>query len=262
MTAIIFSLATGRRIMLRRFTSWLIGSLLLVAILPVNASAQNFKPIDSITSSTAATDLWPVSNLILGPGVGFDANPPHDKLLAGPVGNWVTAAPGGFPSDYITVAGTPVLVLDLGADVPLFEISVWGYASENANGVSDFKLRFATAAEGPGGFGASIAFNPQFFPSNNSTSRQSFPFGQVVVARYVEFTALDNFFIAPGDGSGGETPGGDRVGLGEIAFEDAGRVAIPIPASSVASRAGLVIALLLIGSLILARRRRLATEFC
>ena len=31
-------------------------------------------------------------------------------------------------------------------------------------------------------------------------------------------SAEDNFYISPGDGSGGETPGGDRVGLGEIAF--------------------------------------------
>ncbi len=30
---------------------------------------------------------------------------------------------------------------------------------------------------------------------------------------------MDNYFEAPGDGSGGEIPGGDRVGLGEVAFE-------------------------------------------
>ena len=54
---------------------------------------------------------------------------------------------------------------------------------------------------------------------NDATIRQSNLFDEVVTARYVEFTASDNFFIAPGNGSGGETPGGDRVGLGEIAFQ-------------------------------------------
>ena len=57
--------------------------------------------------------------------------------------------------------------------------------------------------------------------------RQSFSFGQTLSARYVEFTARDNFFVAPGDGTGGETPGGDRVGLGEIAFA----ATVPEPAS-------------------------------
>jgi len=51
------------------------------------------------------------------------------------------------------VAGAPVFALDLVADVSLEEISVWGYASTNANGVSEFSLRFATDAEGTDGFG-------------------------------------------------------------------------------------------------------------
>ena len=38
--------------------------------------------------------------------------------------------------------------------------------------------------------------------------------------------AEDNFFVAPGDGSAGGAPGGDRVGLGEIAFQ-----VVPEPSS-------------------------------
>lgn len=195
--------------------------------------AASFFPVSSISSSTAATDLWPVSNLIQGPGVGFDANPPHDRLLGGADGTWVTAAPGGFPADYLAVAGSPVIKLDLGQDRRLTEISVWGYASSNANGLSGFSLRFATEADGPAGYGVSIALNPSFFPTNDDTQRQSFAFGQTAFARYVEFTAEDNFFIPPGDGSGGETPGGDRVGLGEIAF------AVPEPVGALCVAAGL-----------------------
>jgi hypothetical protein len=63
-----------------------------------------------------------------------------------------------------------------------------------------------------------------------------------VSARYVQFTATDNFFVAPGDGSGGETPGGDRVGLGEVAFS-----VVPEPSSMV---------LILIAMGLLALRRR------
>ena len=139
----------------------------------------------------------------------------------------MTFAEGGFPSDYIAVAGMPVLIIDLGLDKLLSEISVWGYTSTNANGVSEFSLKFATEADTIAGFGTSIVFNPTYFPTNDDTQRQSFVFGQTVSARYVEFTAKDNFYIAPGDGSGGETPGGDRVGLGEIAF--AVPAAVPEP---------------------------------
>jgi hypothetical protein len=188
--------------------------------------------------------LWAASNLIQGSGVGFDATAPHNQLGAASTHRWVTAAPGGFPADYIAVAGTPVLTIDLGQDTLLSEISVWGYAASNANGVSEFSLRFATEAEGTGGFGTSIAFNPTYFPVNDDVLRQSFAFGQNLSARYVEFTAEDNFFIFPGDNSV-NPPGGDRVGLGEIAFA----VTVPEPASA-------ALCLLGVASMGLIRRRR------
>ncbi len=183
--------------------------------------AETFEPISTISASTEGSDLDPAVNLIQGAGIGFDATPPHNQIGGG---QWVTSAPAGYPSDYIEEIGTPVLILDLGADTNLSEISVWGYSNTNANGVSEFSLLFATAADGPGGFGTSIPFNPTYSPINDDLVRQSFPFGQVVQARYVEFTATDNFFVPPGDGSGGGLPGGDRVGLGEIAF-----AVVPVP---------------------------------
>ena len=221
----------------------LILGLSMAAAAAAQASTSFHVPV-SISSSTSATDLFPVSNLIQGPGSGFDANDPHAKLLGGPDGNWVTAAPGGFPADYIAVAGPPVLTIDLGVDLPLYEISAWGYANSNANGVSSFSLRFATAAEGLAGFGGSIAFNPTYFAINDETARQSFPFGETIQARYVEMTLLDNHFVAPGDGSGGEIPGGDRVGLGEVAF-----AVVPEPSAT-------FLALSSLGFLLLRRRAR------
>ncbi len=179
---------------------------------------REYYEIDSIDVTTIDTDLYPIDNLIQGPGTGFLDREPYAKLLSGDQGNWVTEA-CGFPCDYLETFDPPVMTLDLGEDVDLNEIHVWGYNGDNANGVSEFALRFATQADGDNGFGTSIAYNPTFSDLENDTSKlQAFRFDQTVKARYVEFTALDNFFVEPGDGSGGETAGGDRIGLGEIAF--------------------------------------------
>ncbi len=209
------------------------------------SSAADFYPIDSITSSTSADDLFAAANLISGPGAGFDAAEPHNQIItAGETSLWVTAA-YGFPRDYIEMDGTPVLTLDLGADVDLGSISTWGYSDGNANGVKEFKLRFATSAEGTAGFGTSIAYNPTFTMDYPTAPMQVNAFSETVTARYVEFTATDNFFLAPGDGSTGGLPGGDRVGLGEIAF--------PVPVPEPSSLA--LLSVVAVGGLVVLRRR-------
>ena len=78
--------------------------------------------------------------------------------------------------------------------------------------------------------------------TNDDTARQPFSFAPVT-ARYVRMTALDNFFVAPGNGTEvpGSLSGGDRVGLGEVAFS------VPEPAS---------ISLLLFGLFAFGFRRR------
>lgn len=207
-------------------------------------SAADFYPIDSITSSTSADDLFAAANLISGPGVGFDAAEPHNQIITGgEVSLWVTAA-YGFPRDYIELDGTPVLTLDLGDDVDLGSISTWGYSDGNANGVKEFKLRFATSAEGIAGLGTSITYNPTFAMDFPTAPMQTNAFSEVVTARFVEFTATDNFFLAPGDGSTGGLPGGDRVGLGEIAFP------VPVPEPSALALLSIVAA----GGLVALRR--------
>ncbi len=182
-------------------------------------SATSFHQIDSITSNTSATDLFPVSGLINGAGVDFDVNPPHDSISFSASSLWVTVDCAPLPCDYYAEAlPIPVLTIDLGTDRPLNEISIWGYSSTNSNGAKRASLRFATNAEGTGNFANSINFNPSFPILVGGTERQSFAFGRTLTARYVEVTLTDNHFIAPGNGSNGELPGGDRVGLGEIAF--------------------------------------------
>lgn len=177
-----------------------------------------FHSIRSIRASTRANDLWSADHLIQGPGIGFQATAPFEKTASGSAGNWVTQA-CGFPCDYLATNSPPILTVDLGENQPLFEMDVWGYDSSNANGASELRLRFATEADGPTGFGASIPYQPTFDSLvNDDTIRQPLIFQEPVFARYIEITLGDNFFVAPGNGSGGETPGGDRVGLGEIAF--------------------------------------------
>ena len=193
-------------------------------LVAAHGHAAEFYPIGSVETNTV--NFFDKDNLIEGPGVGYDAAEPHDRFGS----RWVTDAPGGFPSDYIAVAGAPVISLDLGQDRLLNEIGVWGYQASNANGVSEFSLGFSTEAEGPAINSSSAG---PFFLLNDDIVRQSRSF-PARTARYVEFTATDNFFIAPGDGSGGETPGGDRTGLGEIAF------AVPEPTSMLLGFVGLL----------------------
>jgi hypothetical protein len=192
-----------------------------VIIDPPPPPDTQFYDIADIRSSTEDTDFFLVENLIEGPGVGFVNAEPFNRLSTL---TWVTEA-CGFPCDYLESFDPPELFIDLGEDVPLDEINVWGYAASNANGVSEFSLSFATSADGEDGFGTSITYNPTFSDlPNDDVARQVFPFDQTVTARYVRLTATDNFFVEPGDGSGGETPGGDRIGLGELAF--------PIPSAA------------------------------
>ncbi|MGC6565188.1 MAG: PEP-CTERM sorting domain-containing protein [Akkermansiaceae bacterium] len=143
----------------------------------------------------------------------------------------MTADPGGFPSDYIAVAGSPILVFDLGSDTDISTIHTWGYSNGNTNGVSEFSLRFATAAEGDTGFGNSITYNPTFSMLRDESVLQSNDFNQTLNARYVEFTVIDNFFVAPGNGP---DAGGDRVGLGEVSFS-----AVPEPTTGLLGLLGL-----------------------
>ncbi len=209
-------------------TQYLLLAILTVLGLVGAASADNFYNFDSVTVTypdDVGGAFWPESNLIQGPGIGFDEEEPHDKIGGGQEANWVTTADCGFPADYIECVGMPVIELDLGADRRLSEISAWGYEDTNTNGMREFSLRFATAAEGPGGYGTSINYNPTFLVDDffefDALERRSFAFSENVTAQFVEMTVTDNYFDDPGDGSGenGWGPGGDRVGIGEIAFQ-------------------------------------------
>jgi MYXO-CTERM domain-containing protein len=136
------------------------------------------------------------------------------------------------------------LTIDLGADVSLDGLAFWGYPV-SGNSTSKFSLKFATEGEGTSGFGQSISYNPTFLPKMaNQAVRQDFFFDQLVVARYVQMSMLDNFFGAPGAG------GGDRVGFSEIQF-----AATPEPSTGLLALFGLG----LVAGVSLRRRRAKAS---
>ncbi len=106
---------------MRNMTMRLLCVAVTAACLAAPALAADFYPIDTIAVTTATDDLWPAVNLIQGAGAGFDANEPHDALpQPNDQGLWVTAAPGGFPSDYIEETGKPVFDIDLGTSDSTF----------------------------------------------------------------------------------------------------------------------------------------------
>jgi PEP-CTERM motif len=195
------------------FLACLCALMIVGAVQTAQAGPISFYTIASISSNTSATDGSPASNLIQGAGVGFDANAPYDSLSTNDP--WYTRAPC-YPCNYFTSGGiTPVLTLDLGQNRLLSEISIWGYFG-HPNAAKDFTLRFATAAEGTGGFGTSVLYNPHFVAAAQGDTMQEFDFAQDVVARYVQMTITSNYF-----NPGNPGVGGDRVGLREIAFEAA-----------------------------------------
>ena len=65
-----------------KISSFVLSLAVATCFVAQSAQAVDFHPISSVTASTNDTDLWPVSNLIQGPGVGYDAAAPHDSLAA------------------------------------------------------------------------------------------------------------------------------------------------------------------------------------
>lgn len=189
-----------------------ITTITLATGLPVS-----FNPIAAVL--TNMNDFYVAENLIAGIGLGFEDFFPHEIIGNGPDADWVTDNPNGAGDYYDNDIPDPVIIFDLGANIPIGEINTWGYQPGNTNGARDYTLRFATDAEGGGpelgdeDFGNSISYQPAFEADFSPTDRDIEVFEQPVLARYVEMTITDNWR----DLQGG-LPGGDRVGLGEVAF--------------------------------------------
>jgi hypothetical protein len=219
------------------------AAMVLVCASTANATVVSPTAVDDSGANTFANASFVATNLINGAHVAALGDAPTGS-------SWVTEA--SLP-DYFANNPSPVLIFDMGADTDLGSVYLWAYTfgvqstsggNSQGNSVADYSLAFATDAEGTGGFGSSIAFNPMFIagptlPTNvgggaNPQPVQTFGFGQVVNARYVEMTLLDNYFGVVGNA------GGDRAGFAEIAFNTTN---IPEPTTATLALVSLCLAM-------------------
>jgi len=166
----------------------------------------------SVTSSTAASDLRPVDNLINGSGLtsplNFENYASEEHAPVTGSNSWVTETAGGFV-DYYTSRPIPELVFGLAEPTLLTDIVVWGYAGTgepNRNEAKTFEISFST--DGGASYSSSVTVNHAF----TGTMVETISLGGEYLADTVRVRITDNHFLPPGNG------GGDRVGLGEVRF--------------------------------------------
>jgi hypothetical protein len=201
----------------------------IVTITPADANPVSPVAVDDTAANSFANATYAAANLINGSFVATLGDAP------GGAENWVSESSG---TDYFDAGTPPVLVFDMGSDIDLRLLYLWAYSEgttfvgdRQANSAREFSLRFATATDGPTGFGTTITENPSFtgiparptVVSGGASDQpvQVYDFGTTVTARYVELTLSDNFF------GFSENDGGDRVGLNEIAFDGLNGTASP-----------------------------------
>ena len=169
--------------------------------------------LTGVVSSTGATDLFPVGNLINNSG--FSATPTesnYEMLLhavADATTGWVTDQPGPIPSYYYDFEPPPVLTFDLGSLQELNAMVVWGFLlnqGESNNEARSFTLEFST--DGGVIFGNALMLEH----ARTGGAQETLQFGQTVLADTVRVTITDNHLGTAGANGGG------RVGLGEVKF--------------------------------------------
>ena len=174
----------------------------------------------SVTSSTAADDLWPAANLIDNSGLPsvptLDDYQSLQHAFVNGSNAWVTDDPGGFPSNYFHFGPAPVLSFGLAQATELNSIVVWGYpfGPLNNNEGGAFLLEFSNDG------GQTFENRIHLVHQQTGQGNETIPFGQTIVADAVRMTIVGNYLDNPA------AAGGDRVGLGEIKFL-AGPVEIP-----------------------------------
>ena len=234
-----------------------IPALLLVpAFMAASASAAIVIP--TIADASGSNAFNPATTTVNGSGLsGTLAN---GDSLATALG-LTHAFNGDFAQSYVSnasgtdyfAAGTPpVIIYDLGSDVSLANVILWQYQNNGGPGTDNqgnhtrtLDLRINTAAQGFGSFSGTTTSITMLPVEDNDAiggndlggvnSAQNFAL--TGTGRYVQVTFTDNYRNFQGI-----TVGGDRVGLGEIAFN-----AVPEPSAALLG---------LLGAVGLFRRRR------
>jgi hypothetical protein len=174
----------------------------------------------AISSSTSATDAFPVARLIDGSGLSgaptLAALGTHDP--ASGTTAWVTDA---NTPDYYGALPAPVLTCTLPGLHSVSELVIWGYhfGAANANEGKMFEVAFSTDGVN---FAHTVAVTSPV-PLASGALRLPLP-GPLRVATHVRVTITDNHF--------GAAPGGDRVGLGELRFAGQPAIVVTNPSDS------------------------------
>jgi hypothetical protein len=202
-------------------------------IVPTFVSGTNLNTDGAIGSVANLTNDSGLSSPIPdGTSLATAATVTHVFDATGQIASWVTnAVGGGGLNDYFATQPPPTFVFDLGQDYVVSHLLLWQYGNAgfgvpgtDGNSARTFDVRFQTAAEG-----ALFAAGPIEF---SGTMTSPYMTGDInvaqvftpnpVIARYLELTVTDNYFLQPG-----YTAGGARVGLGEFRVD-----ATPVPEPS------------------------------
>lgn len=192
-----------------------------------------------VANSSSVSEFFPLANIANDSGLsGVATFANYTTITHGNASGataWTTTNPNGA-GDYFLAGspGTPaVITLDLGATYEITDFVFWGYhfGSGNGNEGREFSLEFST--DGGGSFGTPVTVsNPLSTYAVQNANTLSL--GGTFAADTVRLTIEDNHF-------GGTSPGGDRLGLGEVKF------VVPEPSSILLSG---------LAALALLRRRR------
>ena len=173
---------------------------------------------NSVTSSTAATDLWPAENLRNNSGlIGDLADAIHCVHYINRADNsWATSQSDNSTDYYAPGVPHPFLICELDEQYTLESIVLWNYAADGDAGKNSAKsITVAFSQNGvdfSGDVQITLCKGIANIQDDIDEPAQIFSLGGVR-ANAVRLTITDNFWDGVGDQGGG-----DRVGLSEVKF--------------------------------------------
>ena len=197
-------------------------------ITPTSASAAL-----TSTPPTPGINFFPIGNIVNNSGLsgaadlGNYATVTHGNAGGGTA--WTTDDPLPGGGDWFAEGNAPVAItLPLDATYFLTDLVFWGYhfGGPNGNEAREFTVDFSTNGGTTYGSSVSVA---QPLGSHTTLNAATLSLGGTFEADAVRLTITDNQF-------GGGSPGGDRLGLGEVKF-----VGDTVPEPSIAMLGGLAL---------------------
>lgn len=208
---------------LRHFCTALSFAVILTLALPCRADLI----FADTTTSNTASDYFPVTSLSTTGGMNLSYGTPgvfdaadRPTQIAGTINAWVTADHGNLNPTYqdyyfgATAGVTPVLTFSFAAAKDLEALSIWNYPADGG-GLRGCAKTIDIAVDKGSGFGTILTGVTLTKGNALSTVADVIPIGTQTGVIAVRLTITDNYFD-------GVAAGGDRVGLGKVAFNTAG----------------------------------------